>query len=119
MWANSRNYIFDLLTVELSKISMAKRYLSASGIISIELQNHSHIGIDALSIGYKWVNEHLASVNVADKRKLSLNEMKGTHTRYAYLPDNIVKYSESQLFFDVLTQIDLKRSKLSLFRFVF
>lgn len=98
---------------------MAKRYLSASGIISNELQNNSHVRIDQLSVGYKWVNEHLASMNIADKKKLSLNEMNGTRTRYSYLPKNVLEYSKSEKFADVLTQIDLERSKLSLFRLFF
>lgn len=101
---------------------MAKRYLSAAGVSHAFTNNvpleETRVNVDKLSVGYKWVNEHLANVNVADKRDPTVSEKEGTRTRYTYLPDNVLQYSESERFNNVLIQIGLERSKLSLLRLI-
>ncbi|KAI1717267.1 carboxyl transferase domain-containing protein [Ditylenchus destructor] len=105
-WQNARNYFYELFCVELSKMSMARGYLDAMGY------NSAKISIEDLSVGYNWVNEHLAEMKVSTRKNVNPDTMEYSKRRkFVYNADEVIAYSNSSKFCSVVRQLDVQRSK--------
>jgi len=98
-WKNARKYFYDLITVELAKMQMARQYLSATGV------NANKIDIDALSVGYKWVTGHLQQTGVSTRRDVRPEERCSKRSRFFYVADEIFEYANSTAFQQVCDRV--------------
>lgn len=100
----------------MTKMSMAKRYLRAAGITQIS----STVRIDALSVGYKWVNNHLSKVGIRTCHTLLPEERHvdkhSKRTRYEYFQDQIVQYAMTREFQKELDSVNLEKSRTELIK---
>lgn len=102
-WQNSRNYIYELINAQAVKLQMARRYLEAKD------HNPAKISIDELTIGSRWVEEHLQQQNVLIRREVRADERSSEEyskrTRFAYSANQISAYANGEQFRAVLAQI--------------
>jgi acetyl-CoA carboxylase/biotin carboxylase 1 len=101
-WTEARDYFYELLQVELAKMSIAREYLLANG-------KSEPLGIEELSVGYKWVEEHLKEQSVSFVRPVQ-GKSEGRHRRHEYFSQQIVSYAQCENFKRVLEQIVVRRS---------
>lgn len=94
----------------MAKMSMARRYLRSAGIA-----HTNSIQIYSLTLGYKWVNDHLTKVGIQTCHRIATHERNldkySKRTRYEYCHEQILQYSSSSEFQNVLYLVDLERSK--------
>uniref|UniRef100_A0A1I7ZJC0 Acetyl-CoA carboxylase n=1 Tax=Steinernema glaseri TaxID=37863 RepID=A0A1I7ZJC0_9BILA len=90
----ARQYIHSLLIVEMTKMSMAKRYLDADG------RTDGPVNICNLKIGYEWVEKHLTEKSIACVEK----RIDGSEQimRYQYTGKELLQYEQSAEFAEVL-----------------
>lgn len=83
-------------------MSIAREYLLANG-------KSEPLGIEDLSVGYKWVEEHLKEQSVSFVRPVQ-GKSEGRHRRHEYFSQQIVSYAQCENFKRVLEQIVVRRS---------
>ncbi|KAH7713843.1 acetyl-CoA carboxylase 1 [Aphelenchoides avenae] len=103
-WRDSRNYFYDLFSVQLAKFSMARQYLQASGV------DLAHLRIDELTRGCQWVEEHLARLaqKITYQRTVS-TDLAASRRRYEYVAEKIDEYAQGAEFRRVTDGIEQER----------
>ncbi|KAK0396480.1 hypothetical protein QR680_001733 [Steinernema hermaphroditum] len=92
-----KGYIHSLLVVEMTKMSMAKRYLEAVG------RRDGPVHINNLNVGYDWVEKHLAEKSIVCVEKRIVED--GLDMRYQYTGKELLQYEQSADFAEVLKKI--------------
>ncbi|TMS36122.1 hypothetical protein L596_003371 [Steinernema carpocapsae] len=96
-----REYMHRLFVVELTKMSMARRYLAALGY------TEERVSIKSLDNGYKWVEQHLLDKNITFVEK-AIDETKKTEL-YRYTGKEIIEYEQSDEFAKELNAVKKKK----------
>lgn len=98
-WNNARNYIHQLLQVQLIRLDMARRFAIASGA-------QTPLNIQSLEAGCRWVDKYLTENECAYISKAEHSE--GGKSRFTY---NVAQINEKAHGFSrVLEQVITKNA---------
>uniref|UniRef100_A0A7E4WC75 Acetyl-CoA carboxylase n=2 Tax=Panagrellus redivivus TaxID=6233 RepID=A0A7E4WC75_PANRE len=98
-WTDARIYLHKLLQVQLARMAMARRYLTATGL-------EAPFDVKQLEVGCKWVDSHLAEVNIVYRHENKGNQ----NSRYSHDAAQLIRYAQSNEFSRVLQEIDIQNT---------